>query len=88
MTQDDLFAAKRLALFDKRDTLIKGQHNIETSLSAQTASLTSLCSQMTELVLSAEARVAKKSDEITALRNTLRLAQADNKHQQTEIASL
>lgn len=88
MTQDDLFAAKRLALFDKRDTLIKEQHNIEVSLSAQTASLTSLCSQMTELVLSAEARVAKKSDEIAALRNTLRQAQADNKRQQAEIASL
>ena len=88
MTQDDLFAAKRLALFDKRDTLIKEQHNIEASLSAQTASLTSLCSQMTELVLSAQARVAKKSDEIAALRNTLRQAQADNKRQQTEIASL
>ncbi len=88
MTQDDLFASKRLALLGARDALIKQQHTIEASLSAQTASLTSLCGQMTELVLSAEARIAEKFDEITALTDTLRQAQADNKRQQTEIASL
>lgn len=88
MTQDDLFASKRLALLSKRDALIKEQHTLHASLTTQTEALSSLCGQMTELVFSAESRIAEKSDEITALTNTLRQAQADNKRQQTEIASL
>lgn len=88
MTQDDFFATKRLALLGERDTLIKQQHTLQESLTAQTEALSSLCRQMTELVLTAEARIAEKSDEVTALTDTLRQVQADNKRQQTEIASL
>ena len=88
MTQDDIFATKRLALLSKRDTLIKQQHTLQESLTAQTESLSDLCTQMTELVLSAEARIAEKSAEIATLADTLRQAQADNKRQQTEIMSL
>lgn len=88
MTQDDIFAAKRLALLGERDALIKQQHILQGALTAQTESLASLCAQMTELVLSAEARIAEKSAEVLSLTDTLRQTQADNKRQQTELAAL
>lgn len=88
MTQDDFFASKRLALLGERDALIKEQHTIQASLTTQADALSIFCQQMTDLILTAESRIAEKSNEITALTDTLCQAQSDNKRQQTEIASL
>ena len=88
MVQDDIFATKRLALLGERDALIKQQHTLQESLAIQTESLSALSEQMTELILSAEARISEKSTKIATLTDTLRQTQADNKRQQTEIMSL
>ncbi len=88
MTQDDFLASKRLALLGKRDALIKEQDILQASLNAQTEALSTFCQQMTELILTAESRIAEKSDDVAVLTDALRRSQADNKLQQTEIAFL
>lgn len=84
----DSFAASRIALFAKRDAILKENRTLCESLAAQSDSLVALCDDLTSLLLTRESQLAERDDKIAAQQETIYAQQTNIKRCQTELNTL
>lgn len=81
-------AAMRLALFAKRDAILKENQDLHTVLNRQSEELISLCSDLSALLLDRESCINAYQKQIATQNETIRILKVDLTKRQTELNTL